>query len=165
MTVKTAGVAGRRRLRFTSLDAVLADAERLAAGGTRQLGNWTLGQNLMHLATVFEKSIDGTNFRPGWLFRRVGRLVVPYWKHWVLRRGLPAGIRPPVWMFKEVAPSDLVTTEEGLRALRRAVGRLKTESERDWEQSFGVFTRDEWDRFHMRHAELHLSYCVPVAEV
>jgi hypothetical protein len=67
-------------------------------------------------------------------------------------------------MFKEVAPPDQVTTEEGLKAFRRAVSRLKAESQRDWEQCFGVFTREEWDRFHMRHAELHLSYIVPVVE-
>lgn len=23
---------------------------------------------------------------------------------------------------------------------------------------------EEWDRFHMRHAELHWSYCVPVED-
>ena len=164
MAVKTSKVAGRRCLRFESLDAVLRDAEYLACVETKQLGNWTLGQNLMHLATVYEKSIDGTNFRPGWLLRCLGKLLVPLWKHWALRRGIPAGIRPPAFMFKEVAPPDQVTTEEGLKAFRRAVSRLKAESQRDWEQCFGVFTREEWDRFHMRHAELHLSYIVPVIE-
>jgi hypothetical protein len=65
-------------------------------------------------------------------------------------------------MFKEVAPPEKVSTDDGLLAFRRAISRLKSESERDWEQCFNVFTRDEWDRFHMRHAELHLSYIVPV---
>ncbi len=53
-------------------------------------------------------------------------------------------------------------TEDGILALRRAINRLKSERERDWEQCFNMFTRDEWDRFYMRHAELHLSYIVPV---
>lgn len=131
VAVKTSKVIGRRCLRFESLDAVLADAEQLAAVESKQLGNWTLGQILMH---------------------------------WALRRGIPAGIRPPAFMFKEVAPPDQLTKEEGLKAFRRAVNRLKTESHRDWEQCFGVFTREEWDRFHMRYAELHLSYIVPVIE-
>lgn len=164
MAVKTTKVTGRRRLRFESLDAVLADAEHLAGVPTKPLGNWSLGQILMHLAAVYEKSIDGTDFRPGRLLRCLGRLVVPVWKHWVLRRGLPAGIRPPAFMFKEVAPPEHVGTDDGLRALRRAIGRLKAEGRRDWDQCFHAFTRAEWDRFHMRHAELHLSYIIPVAE-
>jgi hypothetical protein len=164
VAVKTKKVTGRRRLRFESLDAVLADAEYLASVPTKQLGNWTLGQILMHLATVFEKSIDGTDYRPNWIARRAGRVFAPLWKRWVLRRGMPPGIRPPAFLFKEVAPPEQVTTGEGLRALRRSIGRLISESERDWEQCFGVFNRDEWDQFHMRHAELHLSYCVPLAD-
>ena len=118
----------------------------------------------MHLAKVYEKSIDGTDYRPGWFVRRLATLLMPLWKRWALQRGIPAGIRPPAFMFKEVAPPERVTTEEGLLAFRRAIGRLKSESQRDWEQCFHSFTRDEWDRFHMRHAELHLSYCVPVLE-
>jgi len=165
MAINTARVTGRRQLRFESLDAVLADAEYLASVPTRQLGNWSLGQNFLHLATVFEKSIDGTAYRPGWFARPMGRLVMPLFKRWVLRRGMPVGIRPPAWLFKEVSPSEQVTIADGLQALRRAIGRLKTESERDWEQCFYAFTREEWDRFHMRHAELHLSYCVPVANI
>ena len=154
----------RRRLHFASLDEALADAEYLAAHPTRQLGNWTLGQNLMHLATVYEKSIDGTAYRPGRFASGVAKFVVPIWKWWVLRNGLPSGIRPPAFMFKEVAPPDHVTTEEGLRVFRRAIGRLKEESDRDWEQCFGVFTREEWDQFHVRHAELHLSFIMHVEE-
>lgn len=164
VVIKTTKVTGRRHLRFESLDAILADAECLAGVPTKQLGNWSLGQILVHLATVFEKSIDGTEYKPNWLARRAGRLFAPLWKRWVLRWGMPAGIRPPAWIFKEVAPPERVSTADGLAALRRAIGRLKAEGERDWAQSFGVFTRDEWDRFHMRHAELHLSYTVPLGD-
>ena len=165
MAVKTSKVTGRRCLRFESLDAVLADAEYLASVETKRLGNWTLGQILMHLATVYEKSIDGTDFRPGWFLRQLAKVAMPLWKRWALRRGIPAGIRPPAFMFKEVAPPAQVDTEDGLRAFRRAITRLKSEGQRDWEQCFHAFTREEWDRFHMRHAELHLSYIVPVVEL
>ena len=161
MTVKKTPATQRRCLRFESLDDVLLDAENLAARPTRQLGNWSLGQNLMHLATVYEKSIDGTFFRPGWLLRVFAKVFMPLWKRWALSRGIPAGIRPPAFMFREVAPPDQVSTEDGLRAIRRAIGRLKAESQRDWEQCFHSFTRSEWDQFHMRHAELHLSFIVP----
>ncbi len=162
MTMReTTTPAKRRRLRFASLDEVLAEAERLATVPTRQLGQWTLGQILTHLSLAYEKSIDGTDFRPGRLLRLVAKVAVPLWKRWVLRHGIPAGIRPPNFMFREVAPPPVVSTEDGLRTFRRAIGRLKAEPNRDWEQCFYAFTRDEWDQFHMRHAELHLSFLVP----
>lgn len=154
----------RRQLHFQSLDEVLAEAEHLAVIPTRRLGHWTLGQNLMHLAMVYEKSIDGTVYRPGWFVRSLARFVVPFWKWWVLRHGLPEGIRPPAFMFREVAPPNEVNTEDGLQAFRRAIGRLNSESHRDREQCFHLFTREEWDRFHIRHAELHLGFIVPIVD-
>lgn len=164
MTTKPTDRTHRRTLRFQSLDEVLAEAEQLAAIPTRGLGKWTLGQVLSHLALVYEKSIDGTTYRPGWLMRLLAKVVIgPLFLRRVLRKGMGAGIRPPAVMFKEIAPPDNVSTEEGLQALRRAVGRLKSESKRDFEQCFHLFTREEWDLFHVRHAELHLSFIVPAS--
>ncbi|MDZ4686024.1 MAG: DUF1569 domain-containing protein [Planctomycetaceae bacterium] len=156
-------VAGHRRLQFQSLDEVLAEAEHLATVSTRQLGHWTLGQILVHLAAAYEKSLDGYDYRPGWPLRLLLRLVGPLGKQWVLRRGMPAGVRPPARIFQEIAPPDDATTEEGLRAFRAAIHRLQTEV-RDEAKMFHIFTRDELDQFHMRHAELHLGYIVPIDE-
>ncbi len=64
--VNTSKVSGRRELHFTSLDEILADAQRLAAGQYRQLGNWSLGQATTHLARTMKMSLDGAKFRaPG----------------------------------------------------------------------------------------------------
>lgn len=56
--VDTKKVAGRRMLRFESLDQVIADVDRLVeaerAGRLTRLGNWTLGQTLGHLAAWAE---------------------------------------------------------------------------------------------------------------
>lgn len=164
MTTKPTDRTHRRTLRFQSLDEVLAEAEQLAAIPTRGLGKWTLGQVLSHLALVYEKSIDGTTYRPGWLMRLLAKVVIgPLFLRRVLRKGMGAGIHPPAVMFKEIAPPDNVSTEEGLQALHRAVGRLKSESNRDFEQCFHLFTREEWNLFHVRHAELHLSFIVPAS--
>src|SRR5437763_1926645 len=55
--------AQRRRLRFDTLDAALAEAERLAAaerdGRLGRAGNWTLGQTLGHLAMWAAFALDG----------------------------------------------------------------------------------------------------------
>jgi hypothetical protein len=108
---------------------------------------------------------------------------------WYLRRwGPPPGIRPPVFIWKEVAalaPKDGVTTEDGsaaprtwaeieavsiaspvstevgLAAYRKATERLKSESKRDLE---GLMTQQTYDLYALRHAEMHLSFIVPQGE-
>jgi hypothetical protein len=57
------------RLRFESPDEVLAYAERLVAGGTKQLGNWSLGQNLQYLALIQNACIDGYPCLMAWPIR------------------------------------------------------------------------------------------------
>jgi Protein of unknown function (DUF1569) len=177
MPVETSKVKGRRLLRFEALDDVLAEAERLVARPTRQLGNWTLGEVLMHLALVGHKSIDGTTNRPGWLFiksadgkmtpprwfvRVLARPFVPMARRWLRRRrGIPVGIRPPAFIWKEVAPitpKGRVTAEAALAELRRAISRLKTERGRDLD---GIMTVELFNLYHLRHAEMHLSFIVP----
>src|SRR5438105_1697591 len=61
--VNTGKVAGRRPLRFESIDQVMAEVDRLVeaerAGRLGRLGNWTLGQTLGHLATWTEYAYTG----------------------------------------------------------------------------------------------------------
>src|SRR5262245_38050967 len=88
-TMPESSATGRRQLRFQSLDEVLEDARRLAAGPVVQRGNWTLGQVCRHLAQGMVLSIDGPA-RP---------LTYPWWhcwlgplfRGWVLRYGLRPG--------------------------------------------------------------------------
>ena len=54
--------------------------------------------------------------------------------------------------------ANRVTTEDGLIALRRAFCRLQSESTRDLE---GLMTQETFDLYHLRHAEMHLSFIVP----
>ena len=69
MPVDTKHVSARRKLRFTSLDAMLAEAERLVASPyTRTLGNWPLDRLLTHLTLAMNSSIDGISARALGLF-------------------------------------------------------------------------------------------------
>ncbi len=63
MPVETAKAAGRRTLKFNTLDDILADVERLNAGNVRVLGNWSKGQILKHLAILMNGCIDGIPFK------------------------------------------------------------------------------------------------------
>ena len=55
--------ASRRALHFNTIPDAIAEADRLAAadraGKLKQLGNWTLGQNLGHLASWVDYSFMG----------------------------------------------------------------------------------------------------------
>ncbi len=56
MPTETSKVQGRRKVQYTSLRDVLADAERISKGRVEALGNWSAGQIFMHLANSLNDS-------------------------------------------------------------------------------------------------------------
>jgi hypothetical protein len=157
MTVDVKTVRGRRTLTFRSLDEVLADAEQLAASPhTKTLGNWSLGQLLMHLAGTMNDSIDGIRFQGPLFFRLIG----PWIKGFIWKRGLPLGFRVPKDLEPGAfpAPSSL---PDALDKMRTATQRLKQERAAARHPVLGPLTHDEWILLHLRHAEMHLSFAVP----
>ncbi len=155
--IDTAKVTGRRTLRFESFNAVLAEAERLAAIRTRTLGNWSLGQILKHLAKSIDMMIDGPPFVLPWPMRIVMTLLM---KKRMLSRTLPAGFQLPVKARHMVPePTD---TDEGLKLLRAAVLRVNKTEQRGLHPAFGKMGPGQWDQFQLRHCEMHLSFVVPV---
>ncbi|MCE9548059.1 MAG: DUF1569 domain-containing protein [Planctomycetia bacterium] len=155
--INTAKVAGRRTLRFASTDEVLAEVERLvAAPQVQRLGNWTLAQAISHLARSLDISVDGAKFRVAWYIRLVGPLL----KKRILTQPMPAGFKLTGGAKTALVAEPELSSTAALADLRRATARLKKESHREPHAIFGRFTREEWDTFHCRHAEMHLSFFV-----
>ncbi len=151
MTINTKSVEGRRSVRYQSYDELLRDAERIAASGSIQtLGNWSVGQIFKHIADAIESSIDGSGFVLPWPIRIVFSMLM---KRKFLYDSLPAGFQAP----KRFQPSS-IDTSEALDALRKAVGRMKSETDRVMHPAFGQITREEWDQFNLRHCEMHMSF-------
>jgi hypothetical protein len=158
--VNTGRVAGRRAVRFETIDQALAEVDRLTeaerAGRLKQLGNWTLGQILGHLAVWAEFSYTGSPLKPPFFIRWMLRLR----KSAYLKNGLPAGVRIPGveggTLATEPMPSD-----DGQARLRRVLERLKLESPILPNAAFGPLTHAEWIALNLRHAELHLGFLVP----
>ena len=115
MTVETKRVKDRREVHYQSFDDLLADAELLAAGEVRALGNWSLGQIYWHLAKSLNSSIDGAGFSLPAPVRFALKLLA---KRRFLTKSLPAGFKT-VGAFEPPETS----TEEGLAALRAAIHR------------------------------------------
>jgi len=153
MTVITKKVQGRRTVRYETIDDFLQDAEGLANGEVRQLGNWSLGQIFKHMAMSLDSSIDGAGFMLPAPARWLMSLLM---KKKFLTKSISAG-------FKTTATftPDPTSTEEGLAALRKAIARQEHESKRAMHPGFGNLTREEHTLFHLRHAEMHMSFIVP----
>jgi Protein of unknown function (DUF1569) len=156
MSVNTAKVVGRRKLKFASYEEMLADAERVGSGSVRTLGNWSAGQIFRHLAAAYNASIDGFTITFPLPIRLMGRLF----RKRLLSTSMPAGFQLPAKGAGGLVPPP-TSTEEGLSALRSAVARLRSESRRVPHPALGAMTREEWDQVHLGHASLHLSFLVP----
>ncbi len=155
--IDSRSVQGRRPLKFSSLDEMLADAAALTASpNTRMLGNWPLYKLIGHLAVTINKSIDGISVQMPWYIRFVGWLI----KGRVLK-GLSPGIKLPLDVEADWFPDASSTAQEALEAMRRAVGRLQTEKMTARHPVLGNLTHEQWIQYHLRHAELHLSFAVP----
>ena len=162
MPVDTAK-AKRRPVRYTSLDEMLADAERIAdaerAGRLTHTGNWTAGQSFGHLAGWTDAAYDG--YPPGmpsppWIIRTMLRLM----KSRFLHKGMPVGmkIRGVEGGTKFIEPLPL---DEGLARLRRTIARLRTTQPTHGNPIFGTMSREECELMLLRHAEIHLSFLFP----
>ncbi|MSQ93429.1 MAG: DUF1569 domain-containing protein [Gemmataceae bacterium] len=158
MPVDTAKVEGRRQLKFSTLDDILAELERLNQSKLRTLGNWSPGQILRHLSVPMDWCLDGAKVQAPWYVRLFGWFM----KNRFLRNPMPAGFALPEATAKYLVPEE-TSWEEGLRILRTSIQRLKTESQRHRSPFLGELTREQWDQLHCRHAELHLSFLIPEA--
>lgn len=159
MAVDTRKVTGRRALRFASLDDAMRDASALAEaqdrGEARQLGNWTLGQSLGHVAYWIDAAYDGFPPElspPGWV-----KFFAKFFRGQFLNGKMPSGVR------LKGAPSGTFGTEpystpEGLARFIKACERLKSSTPTQPNLIFGPMTHEEWTKLNLRHAELHLSF-------
>ena len=124
--VDTGKVTTRRKLRFSSIDEVLAEVDRLVeaerAGRLGHVGNWSLGQTLGHLASWAEFAFAGYPSKP------------PFFIKWALRsrkrqfihEPMRAGVKIPGVPGGSFA-TDPIPLEEALGRMHRVMLRLKAE--------------------------------------
>lgn len=155
MAVATAQVETRRTLRFENFDEMLAEVERLHSTPHRALGNWTLGQALGHLGRAMIGSVDGEPFRVPLHLKIIGRLFI---RRRLLNHKFPAGFQLPRSAAKKLIPEPDCSYEEGLATLHEGLDRLKQSDRRIAHPVIGRLNVEQWNRFHLRHAELHLGF-------
>src|ERR1044071_9071151 len=154
--IDTSKVTDLRRLRFTSMDDLAAEVEKVAsacrAGTLRQTGNWTAGQVFGHLSTWIDYGYDGypPDLRPPWFVKLILRLQ----KKKFFRGPMPQGVRIP-GQEHGTKGTEVRTLEEGLERIRRSIARLKAAPPSGPNVIFGPLSHVEWQTIHLRHAELH----------
>lgn len=148
--------SGHCRRHFENFDQVLAEVRSLNLRPTRQLGNWSLGQICEHLGIGMRECVEADKIfkAPLWL-----RVVGPWVRPRILKRGLPRGFQIPRGGERLIPPP--VAFEDGLATLESGIATLKGSDRRTPHPVFGKMNLAEWDQFHLRHAELHLSFIVP----
>lgn len=160
--IKTDKVTDRRTLRFGRVEDILRDVEWLNARAEagvklRASGNWTPAQIVDHLAKSIALTIDGfpAELRAPWLLRMVGRWM----RMSVLLKPMKSGIRLRGKMAQVFAADPDVTWGQAVTRLTNVITRIRR-GERMTAVSplFGPFAHEEWNQFHCRHAEMHLSF-------
>ena len=157
MTVDTAKVTGRRRLRFNSITEAIADAEAVLSKPCRSVGNWTAGQILDHLARTARINFEGPHILAPWFLRT---LVAPFMRKKFVTAPMPSGSQFVAQM-EPYRPDDKADAKTALRELRQQLTRLEKEAPTAPHPFFGKMTHEEWIGLHLRHCELHLSFLVP----
>ena len=154
--IDTTKVANRRKVHYDTLQDLGADAERLAASPKlRSVGNWSPGQIFKHVAIVMHGCIDGFDAKAPWYIRLIMRPL----RGWILNRPMPPGYKLPPDAEAVLIPGE-TSLEEGLDLFRKGIHRLQTETTRQASPFLGKLTVDEWNKLHLRHAELHPSFLV-----
>lgn len=160
--IDTAKVTDRRKLRYNSIDDLLADIDRIVAadkaGRLRCTGNWTAGQAMGHVAAWINYAYEGFPLaRPPWPIR----VILGFLKKKYLRDGLPAGVKIPK-VEGGTKGTEPLTTEEGASRLRKALARLSSpEPARFPSPAWGEMSQGERITLNLRHADLHLSFLHP----
>lgn len=153
------GPQGARELRFSSLEEVIHEMERIAdaerQGTLKTLGNWTTGQTFGHLASWIDYSYDGfpAALNPPWIIRFIVRLQKKKFLHGKMPRGVKIPGSPD-----GTYGTEPMALDRGVARLRSSLERLQREKPTKKSVLFGELTHEEWIACTLRHSELHMGY-------
>lgn len=159
IVVRTAKVADRRKLSFTTMAEILGDVEMLDAavkdGKTiSATGNWTPAQIIEHVMYFIDGSMDGFDFSSPLVIRIIGWIARSH----ILNNPMKPGFRLPATM-KMVVPSPKSIWPDAVSHARKAI--LRVEAGKYMSKPsplLGKMAHQDWVKMHCRHAEMHFSF-------
>lgn len=148
--------AARRPLRFTTLDEVMPEVDRLVERGHSTVGKWTLAQICSHLAGALTASTREIPFQAPWVLRKT---IAPFFLRRMLRTGrMPEGFKLPEAALPKPgldARAEAETLRAALRGYADHTGPMASHP------FFGAVGREGWDQIHLIHCAHHLSFALP----
>jgi hypothetical protein len=153
----------RRKLSFTTLDEVAADAESLLAKGYDKAGNWDLAQVAGHVAEWLRFPIEGFPKPPVFIKPMLWLMKVVAGKK-MLTKILAEGFSPGGRTMPETVPPPGGNPADAVARLRSVVERWKAHGGEVYPSPlFGAMTKETALALQLKHAAHHLSFLVPRA--
>ena len=156
--VDTKRVGGRRDVHYRTMQDVLDDVERIAAGPYRTVGNWSLAQICAHLSKGLNLALDGNSIPTPWPIRIVARL---FFKRRLIEGPMSAGFKLKGTAVRILVPRDDTELAPAIQALRESIARWQKGAPKHPHFILGPMTPAQWDSLQLRHAELHMSFVQP----
>lgn len=155
--------APRRDVRLRSLGDLASELDRLEdafnKGTLTHTGNHPPGAIIKHLAEAIRGSFEGI---PDFGVPAPVRWAASLFKPFVLRRPLGPGMKLKPGVEKAVW-DDGAEFRPSLKALREQLERLERAEPGPSQPHplLGRFSAEDWRRFHLLHAQMHLSFLDP----
>ncbi len=152
----------RRPVSYASLADFARDLDCIEAsfraGALSKLGNHEPGAILLHLGIAMRYSFNGFPSAAPLPLRVLGRLL----KRRILSKPFKPGLRLRPDAEKHAWTED-VSFDESLDLLRGEISRAAAldAAPNCPHPFFGPMTPGEWQNYHLRHAELHMSFLDP----
>jgi len=87
--------------------------------------------------------------------------MIPFMRNGFINKPMRPGFKLPDYLVKDLVPPEDTTVEDGFAALRTALSEYESTDNLRPHSLLGPLSREDWDQFTLRHAELHLSFVVP----
>jgi hypothetical protein len=147
----------RRKIKFNSWQEIEEEFSILEQSGRVETsGVWSFYQILKHINDALHYSMNGfPNMKPAIIRKTIGRIALSYFmKRNEMRAGLPNSSAP-----KKREEGDERVMFQKLKATLKEYKEFQGEFAPH--TIFGDLTREEWDKLHLMHFSLHLSFAHP----
>lgn len=148
----------RRELTLNTLDEVVAEVERLAAGAVTTTGKHSFPHIIRHLALTNEMMTGRIETPKPPLFLR---LLMPFIRSSILNGPVKPGVKLPRMAEAVFWSEHKISVGDAIAMLKDSVSYYKEHGPLPVHPIFGQATREQLDRLSCNHAAMHLSFVHP----
>lgn len=148
----------RRELTLSSLDDIVAEVERLAAGEVKTTGKHSFPQIVRHLALSNSMM---TGRIPAPKPPLIMKLMLPFIRSAILKGSVKPGVKLPANAEAVFWSDEEISIQDTIEMLKESVAYYKKDGPLPVHPIFGKASREQLDRLTCNHAAMHLSFVHP----